>query len=105
MAEQIETEIETEIDRHIIGGHGPLLSFVAASSKYGDGSFTKDDEISFLKRALEIEDPKARGFASQLIRKISSLQEQSDELRKRFDTTFKSLRRINDTLKMPGKDQ
>jgi hypothetical protein len=90
---------ETAIDRHMIGGHGPLLEFIEQSQRYGVRGWGVDDSLQALKKAARLEDKGSRELILSLIDKLEQMREDSDELRKRFETTHKALVKINDNLK------
>lgn len=92
------TDSATEIEKHYVGNHGPLLTFVEQSATYRDYGVTDSEIIVHLQKAGRIEDKDARELALELIAKIESLNATGDELRKRFTITLSALNAINDTL-------
>ena len=90
---------ETRLERHIIGGHGPILEFVKNSESVGKYLWQITDEVDALRFAARIEQKADREFVVGLVNRMASLAKNNEELRQRFETTSRALVSINDSLR------
>jgi len=97
----MKDEEETALERHRIGYSpgGNVLDFVKQSESHGAYSLDQDFIIKSLKNIAKCEDKDSRELMLSLISQIERLNDDGDELRKRFETTSKALEKVNEKLK------
>jgi len=95
----METEKQTVIESHFIGGQGPLLSFIEVSTTFGVYAFSKDMHIQFLQQAAQCDDKESREFMLELINRLNGAYNDCAELRKRIETIGNAVKKINHNLK------